>query len=255
MPFKMTLDDIWGQLESDLSWRQEELRLLSNSISGRAREADRDRLRRAQIVMLYAHAEGFCKVALSTYIRAINDLRLKGTEVSDFIVALSFSDVFHAIAYGDPKGKVFNDPLPDDAGLHTFGRRRDFIAAMQRLMARPVIVPDDAVDTESNLNSKVLRRNLYRLGFSVQTFAQYDGDLDELVYRRHSIAHGIDLNPIRKDLYEKLERVAFQFMDELVLSIVDSIETSGYLRASVVTASRIGPDSSDRGERSTGPSS
>jgi hypothetical protein len=194
--------------------------------------------------MLYAHAEGFCKVALSTYIRAINDLRLKGNDVLDSIVTLSFSDVFHAIAYGDPKGKVFDNPLPDDAGLHIFGRRRDFISAIQRLMARPVIVPDDAVDTESNLNSKVLRRNLYRLGFSVQTFAQYDGNLDELVYRRHSIAHGVDLNPIRKDLYEKLEKAAFQFMDELILSIVELIETSGYLRASVVNAPRIGSDSS-----------
>ena len=100
MHFQMTLDDMWGQLESDLSWRQEELRLLSNGILRLSREADRDRVRRAQIVMLYAHSEGFCKVALLTYIRALNDLKLKGADASECLVALSFSDVFHAITYG-----------------------------------------------------------------------------------------------------------------------------------------------------------
>jgi hypothetical protein len=212
------------------------MRLLSNSVASLAREADRDLARRAQLVMLYAHTEGFSKVALSTYVRAINDLGLKSREVADGIGASALVDVFHAITYGDPKGKVFKNTLPEDGGLHIFSRQCEFVAGIDNFLSRPVKVPDEAIDTESNLNSKVLRRNLFRLGFPVGSFASYERDLDELVNRRHSIAHGVDLNSVRRDLYERLQRAAFHFMDELTLAIVGSVESSAYLRSSAPAA-------------------
>lgn len=226
----MKLDDIWAQLEYELFWRQEEIRLLSNTVGALARDADKDRVRRAQLVMLYAHTEGFSKIALSTYVKAINDLQLQCADVVPCIAASAFHDVFHAIRYGDPKGKVFNESLPHDEALHVFSRQRDFIAKVDSLLRRQVNVPDEAVDTESNLNSKVLRRNLFRLGFPLDRFADYESNLNELVYRRHGIAHGVDINAIPKGAYEKLQKAAFNFMDELTLSIVDAIETSQYLR-------------------------
>jgi hypothetical protein len=232
----MKVGDIWAQLESDLDWRHEEMRLLSNSVATLTREADRDLARRAQLVMLYAHIEGFSKVALSTYVRAINDLGLKCRDVNENIVASAFVDIFHGVRFGDPKGKVFKRVLPEDAGLHIFSRQCEFVAEVGSLMNRAVSVPDGAVDTESNLDSKVLRRNLFRLGFPVGRFASYEEDLDELVYRRHSIAHGDDFNPVRRDLYERLQRAAFHFMDELTLSIVESVESSEYLRKPVPAA-------------------
>jgi hypothetical protein len=229
----MTLDDLWAQLESDLKWRQDELRLLSNSIASIGRASDQDRARRAQFVMLYAHTEGFSKVALSTYVRAINDLQLAVKTVSEYVVASAFADVFHAVRHGDPKGKVFKLPLPEDEGLKVFCRQCEFISDIEALLSRPVNVPDSAVDTESNLNSKVLRRNLYRLGFPANKFEAYESDLDELVYRRHSIAHGIDFDPVRRDLYLRLEKNAFGFMDDLSLSIIDATEQSAFLKKTV----------------------
>jgi hypothetical protein len=226
----MNLDDIWAQLETDLSWRQQEIRLLSNSLSGLTREADRDRARRAQLVMLYAHIEGFSKVALLTYIKAINDERLKSRQLIESLVASSFEDVFHALKYGDIKGKVFSAPLPADEYLHVFCRRRDFIAELENLLNRQAQLPEEVVDTESNLSSKVLRRNLFRLGFPVDMFLNYEENLNVLAYRRHNIAHGVDPSPVASGLYEKLQKAAFQFMDELTLNIVAAIETSRYLR-------------------------
>jgi hypothetical protein len=186
--------------------------------------------------MLYAHTEGFCKVALSTYVKAINELGLRGREALESISACAFFEVFHAIKYGDPKGKVFKNPLPDDQALHVFCRQREFMGGIDELLSRPLSIPDGAVDTESNLNSRVLRRNLFRLGFSPDKFSSYESDLDELVYRRHSIAHGIDIGPVRRDVYERLYRAALQFMDELALGIVDAIQTSGYLRKTAPAA-------------------
>src|SRR4029077_14811690 len=92
----MTLEDLWAQLESDLQWRQEELRLLSNGVAQIRGTSDQDRARRAQFVMLYAHTEGFSKIALSTYVRAINDLELAAYKVSENVVASAFADIFHA---------------------------------------------------------------------------------------------------------------------------------------------------------------
>lgn len=229
----MNLDDIWAQLETDLSWRQEEIRLLSNSLSGLTRETDRERARRAQLVMLYAHIEGFSKVALLTYVKAINDQGLKSRELTESLVASSFEDVFHALKYGDSKGKVFATPLPTDEHLHIFCRRRDLIVELENLLNRRAQLEDDVVDTESNLNSKVLRRNLFRLGFPVDMLLDYEEDLNTLANRRHNIAHGVDPSPVKSRVYEELQKAAFQFMDELTLNIVGAIETSRYLRTAV----------------------
>lgn len=232
----MTLEDIWAQLESDLAWRQEEVRLLANTVTRLSREIDRGRVRRAQLVMLYAHVEGYSKIALSTYLKAINDLSLKSQQAAEAIAASAFADVFHALTHGDPKAKVFKKAAPEDDGLRIFSRQCEFIGQVENFLSRPVNVPDEAVDTESNLSSKVLRRNLFRLGFAPDRFASYESELDELVYRRHSIAHGIDLDPVRKDQYEKLQKGAFQFMDELTLSIIAAIESSEYLRKAAPAA-------------------
>jgi HEPN superfamily RiboL-PSP-like protein len=226
----MNLNEIWAQLEDDLGWRQDEVRLLSNSLSGLTREKDRDRARRAQLVMLYAHVEGYSKIALSTYLKAINDLTLDTQDAAEAIAASALADVFHALTHGDPKGKIFKKPLLQDQGLRTFSRQCEFIGDVKNFLNRPVNVPDEAVDTESNLNSKVLRRNLFRLGFAPDLLTSYDDDLNELVYRRHGIAHGIDIDPVGKDIYDRLKRAAFQLMDELTLLIVQAVEASEFLR-------------------------
>lgn len=226
----MILAEVWAQLEEDISWRQKELRLLSNALAAMARRSDRDLARRAMLVMLYAHTEGFCKVALSIYVKAINDLKLKSCDVIEGIAAASLGDVFRALERGDRKGRVFKGPLPEDQYLYTFCRRREFVAGLDGLLSRTVLVPADAVDTESNLSSRVLRRNLYKLGLPAEAFEGYEPDLDELVHRRNNIAHGVQVNPVAADLYDRLRRSTFGFMDELALLVVGAIEKGSYLR-------------------------
>jgi hypothetical protein len=89
----MRIETIWAELEQDLAWRHAELRLLSNTMSSLRREDERDRFRRAQLVMLYAHVEGFCKVAFLIYIKAINQSRTPMSSISDELVASAFSRV------------------------------------------------------------------------------------------------------------------------------------------------------------------
>jgi hypothetical protein len=226
----MTLEKVWAQLEQDLSWRQAEIRLLSNSRNALKTENDRDRFRRAQLVMLYAHAEGFCKVALLIYVKAINSKRIKRSLACDEVVASSLSELFHALEFGDKKGKVFHAPPPTDEKMLLLSRRRDFVREFESMMRGPLTLPDNAVNTEDNLNSIVIRKTLFRLGLSVHLMEGYEESLNELVNRRNNIAHGIDDAVVRSTDYDRLERAVFGAMDFVVLTIIEALEQEIYLK-------------------------
>lgn len=226
----MTIDEVWAQLENDMAWRQAELRLLSNLEASLKRDADRAQLRRAQLVMLYAHAEGFCKIAFLTYVNAVNKAGVSCSAASESLVAAAFEDVFHAITFGDPKQKVFHRPSPDDQKLRVFARQRDFIAELPHLLARKLVLPESIVDTESNLSSHVVKRNLFRLGFSQDLLNTYHSELDELVNRRNNIAHGFDSDPVKGSDYERLRKAVFQAMDEMTLIVVSAVEKTHFTR-------------------------
>jgi hypothetical protein len=225
----MTLDYIWAQLEQDLAWRHAEIRLLSNTQSSMRKESERDQIRRSQLVMLYAHAEGFCKLAFSVYLKAVNSRSVPCGAVSDELVASGFEAVFHAMRHGDEKGKVFSSNLPDDPKLHVAARRRDFFSEYEAMMRRPLELPEETVNTESNLSSKVLRRNLFRLGFPEKSMNEYETALDELVNRRNSIAHGDDDSVVKATDYGRLQKAVFGAMDFLALMIVDALDQARYL--------------------------
>ena len=72
----MTEDELRTQLELELAWRQEELAFLQNQINYVCDEK-RDQYRKSLILMLYAHFEGFVKIALQTYLQFLNELDIK----------------------------------------------------------------------------------------------------------------------------------------------------------------------------------
>jgi len=226
----MTVNEVWAQLETDMKWRQDELRALSNLQMTMKDNVEKGRLRRVLLVMLYAHAEGFCKIAFLTYINAVNKVAMTCSSAIEPLVAAAFSDVFHALTYGDPKQKVFPLPPPPDNKLIIFARQREFITELPRLLARPLEIPDTAVNTEDNLTSHVVKRNLYRLGFPEDLLSSYDAELDELVKRRNNIAHGADSDPVKESDYERLRKAVFQAMDELTLGVVSAVENTNFLR-------------------------
>jgi len=59
----MDLADIRAQLESELTWRQNEMRLLHNQLEFIEKYEEKKRYRKSLVVMLYSHYEGFCKTA------------------------------------------------------------------------------------------------------------------------------------------------------------------------------------------------
>lgn len=226
----MTIKEVWAQLEQELSWRHGEIRMLSNSRSSLRKESEQDRFRRAQLVMLYAHVEGYCKVALLVYLNAINHKAIQRSAVCDQLVASSLHGLFHALQFGDRKGKVFKSPVPDDETLLLLSRRCDFVKEFDSMMHQPLKVPEEAVSTEDNLSSRVLRKCFLKLGFPLNLLESYEANLDELVNRRNNIAHGIDDGVVRATDYDRLQRAVFGAMDLIALAITEALEQESYLR-------------------------
>jgi hypothetical protein len=226
----MSIENVWAQLEQELSWRHSEIRLLSNSRNALRTEGERDRFRRAQLVMLYAHAEGFCKVALLIYLKAVNDRKIRRSSACDELVASSLGELFHAIQFGDKKGKVFHTAAPADDKMLLLFRKRDFVCELDSIMDQPLAVPDAVVNMEDNLNSAVLRKSLFSLGFPLDLMEPYEENLNELVNRRNSIAHGIDDASVRATDYARLEKAVFEAMDLTVLTIIEALEQESYLK-------------------------
>ena len=182
------------------------------------------------MVMLYAHTEGFCKIALLLYVKALNSFGFRRSKACDELIASSLESVFHALKFGDKKRKVFKSPLPADEKLHLLSCRRDFINEFESMLRNPLVLPDTVVNTEDNLGSLLLRRNLYRLGLPPDSLSKYDASLDELRNRRNNIAHGIDDAGVRLDDYTRLQAAVYSAMDSLALSLLDALETGAYLR-------------------------
>ncbi|MEA2164599.1 MAG: hypothetical protein QOK37_2726 [Thermoanaerobaculia bacterium] len=216
-------------LENELEWRVAEVRALRNHAAG-LEDAARAQFRRAVLLMLYAHYEGFCKAALLEYVRAINGARAACDDVVPAIVAGAWSKIFVALA-GDQKSKVFKAILPEDASLHTLARRREFVERLDELLQEEVQFPEDVVDTDSNLWPKLLRRNLYLVGLPLEWVDQYEGAVKRLLYMRNGIAHGADRSGIAEQQYADLEEAVLKVMDGLMLAIVGAVRSQSFIRA------------------------
>ena len=222
----MTPDDFRAQLEDDLAWRQDEIRLLRNQLTSVGYEQDRRRFRKAIILMLYSHFEGFCKLAFSTYAKAINEEQIRCGDANPTLVAASLDDVFRALLDPNKKADVFRRELPHDAPLHRFARQVEFLEALDELHEKLVTLPvDEVVDMESNLKPIVLRKVLYRLGFPPDYFAADEGALHRLLGRRNNIAHGAQRGGIEQEELDTLEaatiRIQSRVMIELTTALVD----------------------------------
>ena len=86
-----------AELEADLSWRVNELRQIANLALSADTITEGNLRRRPLVVFLYAHFEGFVKLALSCYANHVNNENLRCHEVKTVLAATAMSDVFAAL--------------------------------------------------------------------------------------------------------------------------------------------------------------
>jgi len=226
----MNIPDLRAELEADRAWREDEVRKLQNLGGNLGSDGERDQYRRALILMLYAHFEGFCKFALSLYCSAINRARIQCGQADFALAAASLAPLFRDLRNPDKKSDIFRHSLPDDRKLHMFARETEFVQRSAELLGRTVDIPDGVVDMESNLTPTVLSKNLFRLGFRDDAFKEWYGDINKLLEFRNKIGHGEMRAGIEEKAYVDLRSSVDRVMTGVTVVLIRSLEERDYLR-------------------------
>jgi hypothetical protein len=226
----MNLSDLAAQLEAELLWRQDEVRFFQNRGAALSTEDEKDQYRRAVILVLYAHFEGFCKFGFELYRTTINSEQISCADATPAIAAAGWAQIFKELRDPTKKCADFKNSLPDDGKLHRFARDREFMERMVEFGQLPVTIPDDFVDTESNLKPVVLRKILYRLGLPHDQFEQHEGQISRLLNTRNKIAHGEDRAGVKEIEYEQLRKLVFQMMDAIKNKIIEYLRQEAFLK-------------------------
>lgn len=232
----MNLIDIRSQIEQELTWRQNELRFFRNRLSDIPDPNDKMVYRKALVVMLYSHYEGFCKMLFLIYVNAINLETIPREAANCFISTASMASVFDMYDDGRKKCDWFRSSAPDDAKIHKFARQVDLVKNLREHSVATVMIPDSVVDTESNLWPVVLRKILFRLGFQHDCFQDNEGAIFNLLNRRNSIAHGTQKEGLSEQQYEELERSINGVMHRLGELVYEGLQNGIYLSEQSETA-------------------
>ncbi|MCR4991198.1 MAG: hypothetical protein K6A38_10100 [Lachnospiraceae bacterium] len=211
----MNPEELREQIESELAWRQEELSFIKNQLNYVA-DMKKDQFRKTLVLMLYAHFEGFSKIALQTYLQYINNMNLNICDVNSTLQAAALKREFSAYDTGDKKNEFFKKPLPNDVFLHKLSRRVELIERIEDFKRQRFFLDDDIIDTESNLRYIVLQKNLYFCGLPIDLFDEQKNYIDSLVNRRNSIAHGDCKSGVDEKEYMKWEEQTYTVMNTIV---------------------------------------
>ncbi|MDF2190317.1 MAE_28990/MAE_18760 family HEPN-like nuclease [Paraflavitalea sp. CAU 1676] len=226
----MDIPALWAEMEAEYSWRIDEIRFFHNQIQKLTNTQERDQYRRALVLLLYAHYEGFCKFAFTFYVNAINKENILCKEANYAIAAASLEDLFGALRHPEKKCPEFKNQLPDDIKLHIFSRNREFVERSKEFENRPVSIPDQVVDMESNLKPVVLRKNLFKLGFPHDGLQHIESDISQLLANRNSIAHGTSRHAISLKLYQDLQKAAWNVMATVKSYVMQALQNREFLR-------------------------
>jgi len=227
----MNLADIRAQFEDELEWRLEEMRFLKNQLADLRTRDQRDRHRRALVVMLYAHFEGFWKAVFSIYVKAINGDGILCKDATHSLVAASLFDLLAGLTDHQKKHPFFRSKAPDDTKLHQLHRQIEFLSRLPDIDKTRVDIPaEKVVDPESNLKPDVIRKNLFRLGFPHDLFKAHEGTVHQLLNKRNAVAHGATRLGVEEDDYDKLEAAVMDIMSDVIKMLFESLRRKVYLR-------------------------
>ncbi|MFA5897656.1 MAG: MAE_28990/MAE_18760 family HEPN-like nuclease [Hyphomicrobium sp.] len=223
-------DEVFGEIEVDRANREREIRLLKNSAQTAATRAEKDMLLRVLILLTYSHLEGSCRFAFEAYVAALNAMALTCDKASYALVAATLTRALSALRNPTSKHPFFVRVLPDDTKLHLVAREREFVESLDKIVKSRIDLPDMVVDTESNLSSTVLRKNLYRLGLDLAVVDVHQGQIDKLLGIRNAIAHGDSLRvPAQKDADDYVSS-AFAVMQFVQYQVFSALSNKSYLR-------------------------
>jgi DNA-binding Xre family transcriptional regulator len=205
--YKIVLEEI----EADKSWRNIELKKIEN-ICQKLDNRDLNKLiLKSTIPMIYAHWEGFVVSTLRKVNKYLNSLNY---QYNDFDINLLTN------AYED-NIKSLESSLGYDKRVKHLNIIFDKLTSNVKFSTK--------IDVKSNLKFQVLQDICMKFNLNINSFKEYERDLQKLLQIRNSIAHGESAYTFEK--YEDIEKfvtLLSNLMDIFHLEIEDFFRNQKY---------------------------
>ncbi|NJR22569.1 MAG: hypothetical protein HC786_10600 [Richelia sp. CSU_2_1] len=150
-----TAEQLSDRLSSDLAWRKKELSEIKSSIEARNVSDQRHKLLvRSGVCILYAHWEGFVKLAANSYVEYVRLKKLTYRELATNFLALAMKERLKEAK--DTNKPSLYIPVCDF-----------FISELDRRC----ILPKDPISTASNLSSEIFKEITDILGIDFSVYS------------------------------------------------------------------------------------
>ena len=192
-----TPEQLTDRLAKDLVWRKKELSEVKSLINLRNVSPPRHyALIRSGVCILYAHWEGFVKLAANSYLEYVAIQKLHYDQLASNFLALAMKEKLK-------EAKETNKPslyIPIcDFFLFQLNKKSS--------------LPKDIISTGSNLSSDVFKEIISILGLDFSPYSTKSKLIDEkLLKTRNEIAHG-DYSLIDRDEYIELSKQVLAMLE------------------------------------------
>ncbi|BCL36731.1 MAE_28990/MAE_18760 family HEPN-like nuclease [Nostoc sp. MS1] len=170
-----TSEQLSDKLADDLAWRKKELSEVKSLIELRDVSLQRhNALIRSEVCILYAHWEGFVKLASNSYLEHVALQKLRYDQLASNFLALAMKEKLK-------EAKDTNKPSLYIPVCDFFVYKLDGKCSL----------PQEAISTASNLSSDILKEITHILGIDFSVYSTKSKLIDEqLLKTRNEIAHG-----------------------------------------------------------------
>ena len=208
-----TQQHLLSRLDEEYGWRLKEIHLLKR-IAERQTAENQIACTRANIVMLYAHWEGFIKACAEAYLQYVTAQKTVMRDLKDNFIALSLRS----------KLRLFDTrSMQDDC--------RAIEAIMSSLEQRAHVPTNDQIRTRSNLRFEVFSEICVVVGIDSSPYATREKLIDvSLVDARNEVAHGKYLSKGIED-YARLCSETLELMQMFKTDVLNAAATGGFLRS------------------------
>lgn len=206
------------EIMHDLAWREAELAIMRKQLIQTVVNSSQEQtLLRANVALLYAHYEGFCKFCISVYIDALKKRRLKRNQFKWKIAAHSMKKFFLELKKNERQDEFFTQFM--DQLNEELNETADF----------------ENIGETSNLWPDLLLSWLTRLDLKYSNVVEQTHFLHELVDSRNKIAHGQRLTISTRLAFDSYSKAATLAMHEVAIGVAEALENQSYQRFGIVS--------------------